>query len=61
LLAWLSYYDLWVFFAVGAIVGIVRLSERIIVRPLLILLAVWLTTLIVLACDPFQMRDWFWD
>jgi hypothetical protein len=61
LLAWLSYYYLWVFFAAGAIVGFVRFSERIVLRPLLILLAVWLMTLVVLGCDPWGMRYWFWD
>jgi hypothetical protein len=61
LLAWLSYYYLWLFFAVGAVVGFIRLTERIVLRPLLILLAVWLMTLIVLSCDPWGMRDWFWD
>ena len=62
LLAWLSHYYLfWVFFAVGAIVGFVKLSERVVLKPLLILLAVWLLTLIVRSCDPWGMSVWFWD
>jgi hypothetical protein len=58
-LALLSHYYLWVLFAVGGIVGAVAgLSERTFVRPLLALLAIWLTTRIVVWSDPFEMSNW---
>jgi hypothetical protein len=35
--------------------------RRPLMKPLLALPIVWLTTLVVLMWDPFEVQDWFWD
>jgi hypothetical protein len=49
-----------VFLAVGVALATSRFTGRSLTVPLLLTVAVWLSTWAILAWDPFAMGDWFW-
>jgi len=57
LLAWLSRY----YMPVGWVVGAFWFPRRSVFKPLVALPVAWLTTMVVLAWDPFELQPWVWD
>jgi hypothetical protein len=59
--AWLSRFYQPAFAALGGVAVAIWFPQRSVSKPLVALPIAWLTTVVVLAWDPFKLWIWAWD